>query len=127
MRMSFSRSVSGASANWVQSAQSTAFFEAFALEFTRAFHGNLLKIGHMGLALFRTRGFFAMKHDDPPGSFCTVYANPNLRVSGRILPTCESGRRRLDFVGPANHHVPTRMSKGLPAVERRAAPRREVD
>jgi len=55
--------------------------EAFALEFTRAFHVNLLKIGKVGVALLGTRGFFAMKHNDPVSVFGKLHANPDHQLS----------------------------------------------
>jgi hypothetical protein len=58
--------------------------EAFASEFARVFYANLLKFGHLGLALFRTRWFFAKKYNNPLGLFYSLYADPDLRLSRTV-------------------------------------------
>jgi len=58
--------------------------EAFACEFARVFYAHLLKLGHMGLALFRTRWFFAKKYNNPLGLFYTLYADPDLQLSETV-------------------------------------------
>lgn len=58
--------------------------EAFASEFARVFYANLLRLGHIGMALFRTRWFFAKKHKNPLGLLYTLYADPDLQLSKRI-------------------------------------------
>ena len=55
--------------------------EAFASDFARVFYANLLKLEHLGLALFRTRWFFAKEYNNPLGLFYSLYADPNLRLS----------------------------------------------
>jgi hypothetical protein len=58
--------------------------DAFACEFARHFYGHLLRLGHVGLALFRNRWFFAKKHSNPLGLFYSLYADPDLQLSETV-------------------------------------------
>lgn len=55
--------------------------DRFACEFAQVFYANWLRLKHLGLALFRTRWFFAKKYRNPLGLFYTLYADPDIELS----------------------------------------------
>jgi hypothetical protein len=58
--------------------------DAFACEFARVFYANLLRFGNLGLALFKTRWFFAKKYNNPLGLFYTLYADNEIKLSRTV-------------------------------------------
>lgn len=55
--------------------------DAFASEFARVFYAYFLTLGHLGLALFRARWYFAKKYNNPLGLFYALYADPDIRLT----------------------------------------------
>jgi hypothetical protein len=56
--------------------------DAFAYEFARVFYAYLFKLKDLGMALFKTRWFFAKKYQNPMGLFYTLYASGDVRLAG---------------------------------------------
>jgi hypothetical protein len=58
--------------------------DEFAAEFARVLYAHFLLIGHLGLALFKTKWFFAKKYQNPLGLFYALYTNHDIQLSKTI-------------------------------------------
>jgi hypothetical protein len=56
--------------------------DKFAYEFSRVFYSNFIAYRELGMALFKTRWFFAKKYNNPMGLFYILYANSEVILSG---------------------------------------------